>query len=216
MSDKTVRRRLLSCSYLTFLLSGNSDCQRDEHGGGCRSGSIVSAKTRLCDVVLTVCRYKSVMDGTLLTALKRAEVEHSRFLSEYLFCLSVCHSVSIGEVISDAEVAEKRRSPWKHLFTKMSNRVVKAFTRKEVEKVGEEDRREKSQRVELDEYRSGKWKDIIYKGSSPDEEAFVKFTLKNGFVFSSRVRDEVDVTVEIDVDHPDVHTFQVVSNFALF
>ena len=51
--------------------------------------------------------------------------------------------------------------------------------------------------MELDEYRSGKWKDLIYKGSSPDEEAFVKFTLRNGFVFSSRVRDEVTVTVKL-------------------
>ncbi len=56
--------------------------------------------------------------------------------------------------------------------------------------------------VEMGEARTGKWKDLVYKGSSPDEEAFVAFTKANGFVFSSRVRDELQVTVEIDPDHP--------------
>lgn len=54
----------------------------------------------------------------------------------------------------------------------------------------------------MGEVRTGKWKDLVYKGSSPDEEAFVAFTKANGFVFSSRVRDELQVTVEIDPDHP--------------
>lgn len=61
----------------------------------------------------------------------------------------------------------------------------------------------------MEEVASGKWKDIVYKGSSPDEEAFVRFTQKNGFVFSSRVRDVVQVTVELDAAQPDVHNFTV-------
>ena len=62
----------------------------------------------------------------------------------------------------------------------------------------------------MDELRSGKWKNLVYKGSSPDEEAFVRFTKSNGVVFSSRVRDMVEVTVEATNDgNDDVQQFEM-------
>ena len=74
----------------------------------------------MVEAVVGGVNYKNVMQGPLLQALRKADVEHSRLLSEYMFALAVCHTVSIGEVISEEEIREKKNSPWKHLFTKMS------------------------------------------------------------------------------------------------
>ena len=187
-----------------------------------KTGTLTANEMKMIEAVVHGESYKNVMEGSLMNALVRSNVEQSRFLSEYLFCLSVCHTVTIGEIITEEEVAEKKKSPWKHLFIKVSKGVSKVFnTKSSVLMVGEDEEAPKPQilqkdkedgpppALEMQEYRSGKWKDLIYKGSSPDEEAFVKFTNKNGFVFSRRIREEVEVTVEIDPNHPDTHTFTI-------
>ena len=186
-----------------------------------KTGTLTANEMKMMEAVVGGVSYRNVMTGTLLESLRKADVEQSRLISEYLFCLAVCHTVTIGEVISEDEISKKQASPWKHLFTKVSSVFKKS--RKNIPadlddaapiaaapaSFGGSDG------IELDPAvgsRSGKWRDLIYKGSSPDEEAFVKFTLRNGFVFSSRVRDDVEVTVEIDKDHPDPHRFQILHN----
>lgn len=175
-----------------------------------KTGTLTANEMKMIEAVVGGVSYRNVMAGTLLQALRKADVAQSRLLSEYLFCLGVCHTVTIGEVLSAEKLEEKKNSPWKHLFTKMSS-VFKKSKKKSMAANLEGQRGASSSTapVEMDQYKSGKWKDLVYKGSSPDEEAFVKFTRRNGFVFSSRVRDEVEVTVEIDPDHPDPHRFTV-------
>jgi magnesium-transporting ATPase (P-type) len=184
-----------------------------------KTGTLTANEMKMVEAVVGGVAYKDVMQGTLLQALRKADVAHSRLLSEYLFALAVCHTVAIGEVITDEQIRQKKNSPWKHLFTKMSN-VFKKKSQTVVTIPGDggndnnsyNNGKKKGGPVEMDEFRVGKWKELIYKGSSPDEEAFCKFTLRNGFVFSARVRDEVEVTVEIDPDHPDPHHFFVLHN----
>lgn len=174
-----------------------------------KTGTLTANDMKMVEAVVGGVLYKNVLQGTLLQSLRRADVTQSRLLSEYLFALSLCHTVTIGEVITDEQIREKKDSPWKHLFTKMSS-VFKKKSRPVVSVPAIDAK--KAQAVEMDEFRVGKWKDLVYKGSSPDEEAFCKFTQRNGFVFSARVRDEVEVTVEIDPDHPDPHRFVVLHN----
>ncbi len=180
-----------------------------------KTGTLTANEMKMIEAVVGGVPYKNVMQGTLLQALRKADVSQSRLLSEYLFALAVCHTVTIGEVISEEQIREKKNSPWKHLFTKMSKVFKKKSSRVVVEEAAAAaavKRPSAATGVEMEEYRTGKWKDLVYKGSSPDEEAFVKFTLRNGFVFSARVRDEVEVTVEIDPDHPDPHRYTVLHN----
>ncbi len=179
-----------------------------------KTGTLTANEMKMMEAVVGGVPYQHVMQGTLLQALRKADVQHSRLLSEYLFALALCHTVTIGEVISEEQLRQKKNSPWKHLFTKMrsvfkKSKVPAALDESEIVRKAPTPNQSG---VEMEEYKTGKWKDIIYKGSSPDEEAFVKFTLRNGFVFSSRVRDEVEVTTEIDPDHPDPHRFTLLHN----
>lgn len=200
-----------------------------------KTGTLTANEMRMMKASVGGVLFEDVTDnGVILREIRRAENRQARLMSEFMFSLAVNHTVEIGEVVVEGESFVRKKNVWQDFSYRVKRalqKTQKRLTLRRKPAVNQEldgidnihsnvgagaaaiggpstkpAHKPKSTMLEMDEMRAGKWKDLIYKGSSPDEEAFMKFTLKNGFVYSRRNRENVEVTVEIDPNHPDLHT----------
>ena len=76
-----------------------------------KTGTLTANEMRMVNAVVDGRLYKDVLSGPLLYEMRAAkDARHSQKISEFLFSLAVGHSVTIGEVQSDATAMEKSNS----------------------------------------------------------------------------------------------------------